>query len=201
MSERKHRAALNRAFSMCRTSPTTGIEPQGRVPSAGMTEPETDGGRISIRTDALLGWIILGIEYVIVSSLLLVSGVVLVRTVVSFLRYGNNFSNAVVGAIDGILVVIIILDIAHTVFGHLRSSVFPVRPFLIIGILAGVRDILSSSAHLTLSVHLTQREFYNTLISLGVGVGVVIFLLLGLLILRFSGPLNVDDEGIEAHAS
>jgi Phosphate-starvation-inducible E family len=166
-----------------------------------MTEPETDGGRISIRTDALLGWIILGIEYAIVSSLLLVSGVVLVRTVVSFLRYGNNFSNAVVGAIDGILVVIIILDIAHTVFGHLRSSVFPVRPFLIIGILAGVRDILSSSAHLTLSVHLTQREFYNTLISLGVGVGVVIFLLLGLLILRFSGPMDLDDDGVEAHRS
>ena len=166
-----------------------------------MTEVEPDGGRVSIRTDALLRWIILGIEYAIVSSLLLVSGVVLVRTVVSFLRYGNNFSNAVVGAIDGILVVIIILDIAHTVFGHLRSSVFPVRPFLIIGILAGVRDILSASAHLTLSGPLSQREFYNTLISLAVGVGVVIFLLLGLLILRFSGPLNADDDGVEAHRS
>ncbi|MGD0392860.1 MAG: hypothetical protein ABSC41_09460, partial [Acidimicrobiales bacterium] len=76
---------------------------------------------------------------------------------------------------------------------HLRSSVFPVRPFLVIGILAGVRDILSASAHLTLSNPLPQREFYDTLLSLGVGVGVVVFLLLGLLILRFSGHVDDDD--------
>jgi uncharacterized membrane protein (DUF373 family) len=145
----------------------------------------------SLRADPIVRWIIIGIEYAIVASLLLVAGVVLVHSVDTFLRYGQNFSYAVVQAIDGILVVIITLDIAHTVFGHLRSSVFPVKPFIIVGILAGVRDILSASARLTLTGSLTQREFYDTLISLGVGVGVVVFLLLGLLILRFSG--HIDD--------
>lgn len=140
-------------------------------------------------------WVIIGVEYAIVASLLLVAGIVLVRTVASFLRYGSSFPDAVVSSIDGILVVIIILDIAHTVFGHLRSSTFPVRPFLVIGILAGVRDILSASAHLTLSGPVTQRSFYDTLISLGVGVGVVVFLLLGLLILRFSGHVDDDQQG------
>jgi uncharacterized membrane protein (DUF373 family) len=148
----------------------------------------------SFRADPLVRWIIIGVEYAIVTSLLLVAGIVLVRTAVSFLRYGNAFPLAVVAAIDGILVVIIILDIAHTVFGHLRTSVFPVRPFLVIGILAGVRDILSASARLTLSSPLSQRSFYDTLISLGVGVGVVVFLLLGLLILRFSGHVDHDQE-------
>jgi uncharacterized membrane protein (DUF373 family) len=146
----------------------------------------------SLKPDRVVRWIIIGVEYAIVASLLMVAGVVLVHTAVSFLRYGANFAEAVVDAIDGLLVVIIILDIAHTVFGHLRTSVFPVRPFLVIGILAGVRDILSASAHLTLSSPLSQRSFYDTLISLGVGVGVVVFLLLGLLILGFSG--HVDDE-------
>jgi uncharacterized membrane protein (DUF373 family) len=148
----------------------------------------------SLWADQPVRWIIIGVEYAIVASLLLVAGIVLVHTVVGFLRYGRTFPDAVVGAIDGILVVIIILDIAHTVFGHLRTSVFPVRPFLVIGILAGVRDILSASAHLTLSSPLTQRSFYNTLTSLGVGVGVVIFLLLGLLMLRFSGHVDEDQE-------
>jgi hypothetical protein len=148
----------------------------------------------SLRADHLVRWIIIGVEYAIVASLLLVAGIVLVHTVVSFLRYGKTFSDAVVAGIDGILVVIIILDIAHTVFGHLRTSVFPVRPFLVIGILAGVRDILSASARLTLSNPLTQRSFYDTLISLGVGVGVVVFLLLGLLILRFTGHVDEDQE-------
>jgi uncharacterized membrane protein (DUF373 family) len=122
----------------------------------------------------------------------LVAGIVLVRTVVSFLSHWSTFPQTVVAAIDGILVVIILLDIAHTVFGHLRSSVFPVRPFLVIGILAGVRDILSASAHLTLT-SLSTVDLYDTLISLGVGVGVVVFLLLGLLILRYSGHSDEDD--------
>jgi hypothetical protein len=150
-------------------------------------------GNQTFRADTFVRWVIIAIEYAIVASLLLVAGIVLVRTVGSFLRYGSAFPDAVVAAIDGILVVIIILDIAHTVFGHLRTSVFPVRPFLVIGILAGVRDILSASAHLTLSNPEPQREFYDTLISLGVGVGVVVFLLLGLVLLRFSGHRD-DDE-------
>lgn len=146
--------------------------------------------------DTVISWAIVGIEYAIVVSLLVVAAIVLVRTVLDFLRSWNAFPTTVVGAIDGILVVIILLDIVHTVFRHLRSSVFPIRPFLVIGILAGVRDILSASANLTLSSHLTSTEFYDTLIALGVGVGVVVFLLLGLLILRYSG--HSDDVSYAA---
>jgi uncharacterized membrane protein (DUF373 family) len=158
-----------------------------------VVDEPTNRGIHSFRADSIVRWIIISIEYAIVASLMLVAGVVLVHTVDRFLRYGHAFSDAIVAAIDGILVVIIILDIAHTVFGHLRTAVFPVKPFIVIGILAGVRDILSASAHLTLSGPLSQREFYDTLISLGVGVGVVVFLLLGLLILRFSGHIDDDD--------
>lgn len=136
--------------------------------------------------DSAITWMIVVIEYAIVISLITVAGVVLVRTVVNFFDQWSGFPGTVVGAIDGILVVIILLDIVHTVFRHLRTSVFPVRPFLVIGILAGVRDILSASAHLTLSAHLSNIDFHNTLISLGVGVGVVVFLLLGLFVLRIS---------------
>ncbi|MGD0082010.1 MAG: phosphate-starvation-inducible PsiE family protein [Acidimicrobiales bacterium] len=152
-----------------------------------MADDPTVTGRSHPGSDLLINWVIVTIEYAIVVSLLMLAGVVLVRTIIDFLDQWSAFPGTVVGAIDGILVVIILLDIVHTVFRHLRSSVFPVRPFLVIGILAGVRDILSASAHLTLSSHLTTSDFTDTLISLGVGVGVVVFLLLGLLILRFSG--------------
>lgn len=158
-----------------------------------MSASTTGRSRSEQRADSWIRWVILAVEYAIIASLLLVASIVLVRTVVDFLRDWSGFPQTVVGAIDGILVVIILLDIAHTVFGHLRASVFPVRPFLVIGILAGVRDILSASATLTLSSTLTQTQFQNTLISLGVGVGVVVFLLLGLLILRFSG-LNTSED-------
>ena len=59
------------------------------------------------------------------ASLMLVAAIVLVRSLVNFLDDWNEFPKSVVSAIDGIFVVIILLDIAHTVFGHLRASVFP----------------------------------------------------------------------------
>ena len=149
-------------------------------------DPATSKRR-SVGPDAVITGVIVAIEYAIVISLLIVASIVLVRTVVDFLNQWSAFPSTVVGAIDGILVVIILLDIVHTVFGHLRSWAFTVRPFLVIGILAGVRDILSTSAHLTLSPNLSVSDFNDTLVTLGVGVGVVVFLLLGLLILHFSG--------------
>jgi len=136
--------------------------------------------------DATMSWYIIIVEYAIVISLLVVASVVLVRTVIDFFRNWGGASQSIVAAIDGILVVIILIDIAHTVFGHVKTSIFPVRPFLVIGILAGVRDILSASARLTYGSSLTHSRFNDTLTSLGVGVGVVVFLLLGLLILRYS---------------
>lgn len=156
-------------------------------------EPHSES-KHAVSADAFMRWFIIVIEYAIVVSLLSVAGIVLVRTMVDFLSHWGQFPQSVVGAIDGILVVVILLDIAHTVFEHLRASVFPVRPFLVIGILAGIRDILSASAHLTLGGALTQTNFNDTLMSLGVGVGVVIFLLLGLFILRLSHPGRASDD-------
>lgn len=138
----------------------------------------------SLRTDSLVTWVVVAIEYAIVISLLLVAVIVLVRTVVTFLRLWSTFPNSVISAIDGILVVIILMDLVSTVFRHMRSSDFPVRPFLVIGILAGVREILSSSARLTLSRSLSSSIFHDTLITLGVGVGMVVFLLIGLFVLN-----------------
>lgn len=153
-----------------------------------------EGRGPNLAADAAMRWSIVAVEYAIVVSLLLVGAIVLVRTLVDFLSHWGTFPQSVVGAIDGILVVIILLDIAHTVFEHLRASVFPVRPFLVIGILAGVRDILSASAHLTLDGPLQQNNFNDTLISLAVGVGVVILLLLGLLVLSFSERIRKKAE-------
>ena len=129
-----------------------------------------------LRADQLVRWIIVGVEYAIVGSLLLVAGIVLVHTAVSFLRYGKEFSNAVVAAIDGILVVIIILDIAHTVFGHLRTSVFPVRPFLVIGILAGVLASLLATKLLRKLLFGIQSWDIPTLIAVAVVLAVATLL-------------------------
>lgn len=142
--------------------------------------------------DAVVTWGIVVLEYAIVVALLALAGIVLVRTAIGYYHHWSNFPENVVTAIDGVLVVIILIDILHTVFHHIRSAVIPVRPFVVIGILAGVREILSASAHLTLSRHLSETDYHDTLIALGVGVGVVVFLSLALLIIHHAGPVQDD---------
>ena len=136
--------------------------------------------------DGLVQGLLIALEYAIIVSLLVVAVAVLGRTLYTFFQQWGNFPQDVVAAIDGVLVVVILVDIAHTVLAHLRSSAFPVRPFLVIGILAGVRDILSASARLTFGNSLQGGDFNHALISLAVGVGVVVMLSASLVLLRFS---------------
>ncbi len=119
-------------------------------------------------------------------SLLVVAAVVLVRTVVTFLDQPGNYPASLISALDGILVVIIIVDVLHTVITHLRDAEVPVKPFLVIGVLAGIRDVLSASARLELIGHQSTLDFNQSVIELGVGVAVVLVLLGGLLLLRFA---------------
>ncbi len=126
-------------------------------------------------------------------ALFVVGGVVLVRTLIDFLDSPGNYPASIVSALDGILVVVIVVDILHTVLTHLRSATFPVRPFLIIGMLAGVRDILSASARLTLTGREGNTSFSQSIIELGIGVGVVVALLVGLLLLRAAAEPGSND--------
>lgn len=140
------------------------------------------------RADDLVQGILATVEYAIIVSLLLIAATVLVRTIYDFFHQWSGFPQTVVAAIDGVLVVIILLDIAHTVLAHLRSSKFPIRPFLAIGVLAGVRDILSASARLTFGSAMPGSDFTHTVISLSLGVGVVVLLSVALVLLRENTP-------------
>jgi len=82
-----------------------------------MEKSDREGVPHAIDTNSVIRWLIIAIEYAIVLSLMLVAAIVLVRSLVNFLDDWNEFPQSVVSAIDGILVVIILLDIAHTVFG------------------------------------------------------------------------------------
>lgn len=128
------------------------------------------------------------VQYAVVLALLVLASVVLVRSLATFLAHPGQFPDSVVSGLDGVLVVIIILDILRTVLSHFEGTGFPVRPFLVIGILASVRDVLSASAHLTLQAHLTPQQFNQALVELVVAVGVVAILLGGLALLRWAAP-------------
>lgn len=131
------------------------------------------------------------VQFAIVVALTVVAAVVLVRTVVTFLAEPGRFPRSLVAALDGILVVIILLDILRTLLVHVDGDVFPVRPFLVVGVLAGVRDILSASANLTLEGGLSAEAFHQAVTQLLVGVAVVLLLLVAVVLARVG---RADEE-------
>lgn len=127
------------------------------------------------------------LQYGIALVLLVLAAVVLVRSFADFLGSWGGYPQTLISAVDGVLVVIILVDIMRTVLTHLEGWAFPFRPFLVIGIIAAVRDILAVSTRLTLSsggntageIPVTQ-----SLIELATSAGVVLILAVALFLTR-----------------
>lgn len=125
------------------------------------------------------------LQYGVAIVLLVLAGVVLVRSFVDFLSAPKGYPETLVSAVDGVLVVIILVDILRTVLTHLEGWSFPFRPFLVIGIIAAVRDILAVSTRLTLgAAGASQGSVPQSLEQLGTSAGVVLVLALALFLTR-----------------
>jgi uncharacterized membrane protein (DUF373 family) len=87
-------------------------------------------------------------------------------------------------AVNDILFVVIILEIARTVIARFSSGFYQLSRFLIIGVIASVRHILSVGSSLTLSTGKTPEAFDRAIIELIVNGGIVIALVVAILITR-----------------
>jgi len=86
------------------------------------------------------------------------------------------FPNGMIQAINDILFIIIILEIIRTVIARYTDGVFQLQNFLIIGIIAAVRHILTVGASMTLGAEKPQESFDRAVIELGVSSGIVVAL-------------------------
>ncbi|MFZ0167860.1 MAG: phosphate-starvation-inducible PsiE family protein [Candidatus Dormiibacterota bacterium] len=127
------------------------------------------------------------VQYGVALVLLLIALVVLVRTTSDFLTAQSNYPQNLISAIDGVLVVIIVVDVLRTVLTHFEGSGFPLQPFLIIGIISAVRDILSVSARLALQGPVSGASFERLAIELGVSSGVALALAGALVLTQRNG--------------
>jgi uncharacterized membrane protein (DUF373 family) len=124
------------------------------------------------------------IQYGVALVLLVIAVVVLVRTAATFINSPGSYPESLIAAIDGVLVVIIVVDVLRTVLTSFQSAGLPLRPFLIIGIISAVRDILSVSARLALQGPVTGSTFERSIVELAVSSGVALVLALALFITR-----------------
>jgi len=86
------------------------------------------------------------------------------------------FPNGMIQAINDILFIIIILEILRTVIARYTDGVFQLQNFLIIGIIAAVRHILTVGASMTLGAEKPQAAFDRAVIELGISSAIVVAL-------------------------
>jgi hypothetical protein len=82
--------------------------------------------------------------------------------------------------INDILFVVIILEIMHTMIVRFTDGIFRLDHFLIIGVIAAVRHILTVGASLTIEKEKTTEYFNRVLIEMGVNTRVVLALVFAL---------------------
>jgi uncharacterized membrane protein (DUF373 family) len=105
-------------------------------------------------------------------------------TVVRLVTTTPFFPAGMLQAVNDILFVVIILEIARTVIARFNSGFYQLSRFLIIGVVASVRHILSVGSSLTLSSGKTAEAFDRGIIELIVNGGIVIALVIAIFVTR-----------------
>ena len=86
------------------------------------------------------------------------------------------FPNGMIQGVNDILFIVIIFEILRTVISRFTDGVYQLDKFLIIGVIAAVRHILTVGASLTLTAQKTDEAFRRALYELGLNALVVIAL-------------------------
>ena len=94
------------------------------------------------------------------------------------------FPVGMIQGINDILFVVIILEIMRTVLVRFTDGIFQLDNFLIIGVIAAVRHILTVGASLTMEKEKTEEYFNRALIEMGVNTGIVLALVFVLFLSR-----------------
>jgi len=152
---------------------------------AGLGTDSTEAKRSMIPTK-LLDTVEDVFHVVLTALLFLVALGAVVFTVVRLLNTTPFYPNGMLQAINDILFVVIILEIARTVIARFNSGFYQLSRFLVIGVIASVRHILSVGSSLTLSIGKTPEAFERGIIELLVNGGIVIALVLAIFMTRLA---------------
>jgi uncharacterized membrane protein (DUF373 family) len=136
--------------------------------------------------------IYLGVALVLIGT----AGALLYRTVRDAIGSGLPFAETITAAVNGVLFVVIVLELYSTVIAHFRGGGFQLRPFLIIGIISAVRHVLLVGTQ-SLSGE-TNKAFNHVQIELAVNAGVALVLVIALVLIERANPGGGDPGGLAA---
>jgi uncharacterized membrane protein (DUF373 family) len=127
------------------------------------------------------------IHYGVASVLVVVAAVVLYHTTYDLAITRQPFAAAATTAVNGVLFAIIIMEVMRTVMAHFDRAGLQLQPFLIIGIISAVREVLSVGAHLSLQSsggEASSATVHLALVELAVNGAVVVGLAAALVLIR-----------------
>ncbi len=90
------------------------------------------------------------------------------------------FPNGMIQGVNDILFIVIILEILRTVISRFTDGVYQLDKFLIIGVIAAVRHILTVGASLTLESTKSDTAFERSIYEMALNAGIVIALVFAL---------------------
>jgi hypothetical protein len=147
-----------------------------------------------------VAWLFTRVEdvvYVGLGALLAGSALVLLGSaVIDFARHvaAGALSANIVQVLDRILLILMVVEILYTVQVSFREHVLLPEPFLIVGLIAGIRRILVLTAEFSKLLEMGEQAFRNAMIELGLLTGMVVALVASLLMLRRRAGQRVDAE-------
>ncbi|MFE6062221.1 phosphate-starvation-inducible PsiE family protein [Streptomyces sp. NPDC056431] len=115
------------------------------MPTPRSNLPKNDGGRVQ----GLLQLIEDGIHLVVAAVLVLLAGILtvgVVQDVIKSIQGPYREETVVLSALDSSLVLFIVAELLHTVRLTIRNRTLNAEPFLVVGLIAGVRKVLIVTA-------------------------------------------------------
>lgn len=162
-----------------------------------MAKSEGDGEEERQRlADRVLGWAEDAIYWGIAVVLLLGSVAILVAQFAKLLHLRDTpTSSLAIEILDGLLLIFIFVELLYAVRVSLRSHEIVVEPFLIVGILAAIKEIVVLSVEAAALLN-KGPEFSRAAVEIGVLGGVVLVLSLSAWVMRVrtsEGGSQVED--------
>ena len=124
--------------------------------------------------------------YIAVAGALAIAGALLFGHVVYrlFSELGNDLSAAVLDFLDGLLLVFIVTELLHTVRAVIDEDVLKLEPFLVVGVVAGIRRLIVITAEAQEQVG--KPDFGDLMVEMGVLIAAMVILGLTIFLVRRS---------------
>jgi uncharacterized membrane protein (DUF373 family) len=132
----------------------------------------------------------------LVAALFLVAALgVLAATVVDVVHARGQWWVRLTDLFEGLLLAVIILEIYVSVLVAITRGRFTVEPFLVIGIVAALRHILSVGVQVAVGPG-SEVENQHQLLDVGTNVAVIFVLVVALALVRWSNRWSTEDAGM-----